>query len=171
MVIIGQVLKRSLLVTLFLALPGCTTTRVIQGGEMAAVAPILSVERFLKVTNERDLHSMASIFGTADGPIIETGGAFGCAFKKMGSWIGLGDPCQTQQEVELRMDAIANILRYEDYTIASDAPVPGRQHPTTRIGVNLVVNGREVTDVPFVVVQTDGGRWLVEEIDLAKVMR
>jgi hypothetical protein len=159
-------------VTLLLTLPGgCTTTRVISGGEMAAVAPMLSVERFLKATNERDLHSMASIFGTADGPIIETGGTLGCAFKKMGSWIKLGERCQTLQEVELRMDAIASILRYEDYTIASDAQVPGRQHPTTRVGVNLVVNGRDVLDVPFLVVQTGGGRWLVEDINLERVMR
>lgn len=138
---------------------------------MAAVAPMLSVERFLQASNERDLHSMASIFGTADGPIIDTGGTFGCAFKKMGSWIGLGDACETIQDVEVRMDVIADILRHEDYTIASDSRVPGRENPTTRIGVHMVIDGRDISDVPFLVVQTGEGRWLVEEIDLAKVMR
>jgi hypothetical protein len=164
-------MKRALLVLILLILPGCTTTRIVSGGEMAAVAPMLSVERFLQASNERDLHSMASLFGTADGPVIETGGSFGCAFKKMGSWIGLGERCRTLQEVELQMDAIASILEHEDYTIASDSRVPGREHPTTRVGVHLVIRGRDVSDVPFLVVQTSEGRWLVEEIDLEKVMR
>jgi hypothetical protein len=154
---------------LFLA--GCTTTRVISAGEAAAVAPILSVERFLQASNARDLHGMANVFGTADGPYIDTGGAFGCMFKRIGSWIGLGDRCRTIQEVELRMDAIANLLQHEDYTVVSEARVAGRQHPTTRIGVNLVIQGRDITDVPFLVVQGKSGQWYVEEIDLEKVGR
>ena len=171
MLMIGPAKKRSLLLILLLALPGCTTTQVISGGgEFAAVAPMLSVERFLKASNERDLHSMASLFGSSGGPIIETGGAFGCAFKKIGSWIGLGDRCNTLQDIELRMDVIADILQHDDYTIASEARVPGRANPTTRVGVHLVIRGRDISDVPFLVVQTDGGRWLVEEIDLEKVM-
>ncbi len=164
-------MKRMLLLALLLTLGagGCTTTRVISSGEMAAVAPMLSVERFLQACNQRDLYSMAALFGTADGPVIETGGPVGCAFKRMGSWIGLGDRCATLQEVELWMDAIALILKHEDYTIVSDASVAGRTHPTTRIGVNLRINGRDILDVPFLVVKTGEGRWLVEEIDLAKV--
>ena len=133
------------------------------------MAPMLSVERFLQATNERDLHGMAGLFGTADGAVIETGGSFGCAFKKIGSWIGLGDRCETLQEVELWMDAIAQILQHEDYTLVSEASVPGRKRPTTRIGVNMRIRGRDVSDVPFLVVQTSEGRWLVEEIDLEKV--
>ena len=78
--------------------------------------------------------------------------------------------CLTLQDVELRMDVIADILRHDDYTIASDARVPGRDHPTTRVGVHLVIRGRDISDVPFLVVQTKGGRWLVENIDLEKVM-
>ena len=164
-------MRRLLCVTLLLATAGCTTTRVESPpGEMAAVAPMLSVERFLQASNERDLDGMARLFGTVDGPIIETGGTFGCAFKKMGSWIGIGDRCMTREEVELQMDLIAEILQHEDYTILSDSQVPGREHPTTRIGVNLVVDGRDVSDVPFLVVRTDEGRWLVQEIDLEKVM-
>ena len=130
---------------------------------------MLSVERFLQATNEGDLHSMAGLFGTADGPVIDTGGAFGCAFKRIGSWIGLGDRCSNVQEVELWMDAIAQILHHEDYVIVSESSVPGRQHPTTRIGVNMRVRGRDVSDVPFLVVRTGKGSWLVEEIDLEKV--
>jgi hypothetical protein len=138
---------------------------------MAAIAPSLSVERFLQASNAGDLHAMGRIFGTADGPIIETGNVVGCAFKRIGSWIGLGDRCLTLQEVEIRMDAIAQILRHEDYAITSESSVAGRVNPTTRIGVNLRINGIDHPDVPFLVVKTHEGRWLVSEVDLEKVMR
>jgi hypothetical protein len=132
---------------------------------------MLSVERFLQASNARDLHGMANIFGTADGPIIETGSAFGCMFKRIGSWIGLGDRCATIQEVELRMDAISNLLQHEDYTVVSESRVAGREDPTTRVGVNFVIQGRGIMDVPFLVVQSREGRWFIEEIDLEKVGR
>lgn len=161
---------RRLLFSAFAVLvSGCTTTRIVSSGEAAAIAPTLSVERFLQATNSRDLHAMGRLFGTADGPIIETGSAVGCGFKRVGSWIGLGERCMTLQEVELRMDAIAQILRHEDYAVVSDESVPGRKNPTTRVGVDLWINGRKIENVPFLVVQTNEGRWLVEEIDLTKV--
>jgi hypothetical protein len=162
-------MRRLLSLVLLPLLVGCSTTRIISSGEVAAIAPMLSVERFLQATNARDLQSMASIFGTADGPMIETGSTFGCAFKKMGSWIGLGERCMTIQEVELRMDAMAQILAHEDYTITQESTVAGRDHPTTRIGVNLRIRGRDYSDVPFLVVRSGQGQWFIEEIDLAKV--
>ncbi|MFC1661728.1 hypothetical protein ACFL3S_09805 [Gemmatimonadota bacterium] len=165
----GLLMRSLLLFALPALLTGCTTTRVITTDEMAAVAPALSIERFLQAANARDLHGMARIFGTPDGPAIETGGTFGCAFKKLGSWFGMGERCQTLQEVEVRMDAIARILAHEDYSIASEAEVPGRVNPTTRIGVHMRVQGQEVSDVPFIVVRTDEGRWLIEEIGLDRI--
>lgn len=162
-------MKSLLSAAFLLIIGGCTTTRVVSSGEVPALAPMLSVERFLQASNQRDLQAMARLFGSADGPVIETGSAFGCAFKKIGSWIGLGDRCTTQQEVELRMDAIAQILQHEDYTLVSESRVAGRSNPTTRIGVDLVIRGRDITDVPFLVVQTGEGRWLVQEIGLEKV--
>lgn len=160
-----------LFVTPLLFLTGCTTTRVISAGEAASVAPVLSVERFLQASNARDLHGMANIFGTTDGPIIETGSAFGCMFKRIGSWIGLGDRCTTIQEVELRMDAISNLLQHDDYAVVSESRVAGREDPTTRVGVNFVIRGRTVQDVGFLVVQAGDGRWFVEVIELEKVGR
>jgi len=162
-------MKRVLFLALLLPAVGCTTTRIVTTGEMATMAPMLSVERFLQASNQRDLHAMASLFGDADGPVIETGSTLGCAFKKMGSWIGIGERCRTLQEVEIWMDTLAQILQHQNYTLASDSRVPGRVHPTTRIGVDLVVDGRDIRDVPFLVVQTKQGRWLVEEIDLEKI--
>jgi hypothetical protein len=152
-----------------LVLGACTTTRIQSPSEMASVAPVLSVERFLQAANARDLHGMARLFGTEEGPIIETGGTFGCAFKKMGSWIGLGDPCLTLQDVEIRMDAIARILEHDDYTIVSEGDVAGRVNPTSRVGVDLTIGNRLIRDVPFLVVRTPEGRWLIEEIGLDEI--
>ena len=162
-------MRRILIVASAFLLGGCTTTQIVTSGEAAAVAPMLSVERFLQASNNRDLHSMARLFGTDDGASIDTGGTFGCAFKKLGSWIGIGDRCETLQEVELRMDAISQILEHEDYTVVSEESVAGRIHPTSRIGVNLQIDGRTVEDVPFIVVRTGEGRWLIEQIGLDRI--
>ncbi|MDX1566624.1 MAG: hypothetical protein R3223_02420 [Longimicrobiales bacterium] len=153
---------------LLVSVVGCAA-QTVNEDQMAAVAPMLSVERFLQAANARDLDAMARLFGTSSGPIADTGGTFGCAFKKMGSWIGIGRACSTRQEVELRMNAISQILRHEDYRIVSEEPVAGRAEPTRRIGVNLTFSDTTVTDVPFVVVRSSGGRWLVEQIDLERI--
>jgi hypothetical protein len=138
---------------------------------MAGIAPILSVERFLQAANTGDLESMARIFGTAEGSIADrTGGPLGCAFKRMGSWIGLGDGCLSWSEIELRMNAIAVILQHDDYRVQEESPVPGRQRPTTQVSVDIQRGGEQFADVPFTVVQSADGRWLVEEIGLGVMM-
>lgn len=151
-------------------LASCTTRRVSRDTETAAVAPALSVERFLQAANDRDLESMSRLFGTHDGPAADTGGTFGCFWKKLGSWLGLASACLDRSDVELRMNAIALVLQHDDYRIVSQREVPGRENPTMRVGVTLVQpTGREVQDVPFNVVRTDGGRWLVEQIGLDRI--
>lgn len=113
---------------------------------MATMGPLLTVERFLQAANAREYEAMASLFGTADGPFE-------------------GD----RREVEIQMDLIAEILEHGDYGIANEARVPGREQPTTRIGVDLEIGSDTVPDVGFVVVQSRDGPWLVEEIDLEKI--
>ena len=150
-------------------LPAACTTQVFLPGPAAAVAPQLAVERFLQAANARDLHGMGRLFGTPDGPLLETGGTFGCMFKKIGSWFG-GQSCHTRQNVEIRMDAIASILRHENYRIVREEMVAGRDVLTTRVMVTLTINGESVSDVPFLVVQASEGRWLIQEVDLERVM-
>ncbi len=145
------------------------TTRVIQSPGAAAVAPQLSVERFLQAANSRDLYGMGRLFGTSDGPMGDTGSTFGCMFKKIGSWFG-GQSCRTRQEVEIQMEAISSILQHENYRIVREEMVAGRDVPTTRVVVNLTIRGQPVDGVPFLVVQASGGRWLVQEVDLQLVM-
>lgn len=153
-----------------LVLAGCATTSSGGRGE-AAVAPALSVERFLQAANQQDLDTMARIFGTHDGPVGDTGSSLGCAFKKMGSWIGLSDACISRMDVELRMNTIALILRHDDYQLGQDQTVPARQHPTTMVPVTLVQGQTRIQGIPFTVVRSGNGRWLIEQIDLERITR
>ncbi len=137
---------------------------------MAGGQPMVSVERFLQASNTGDLGAMAYIFGTASGPVAdETGNTFSCAFRRMGSWIRVSDRCVTWQEIELRMNVIALVLRHDTYRIRSESQVPGRQRPTIRIGVDLDRGRDRYPDVPFVVVQARDGRWFVEQIGLNQI--
>ncbi len=157
-----------LLVLALVAPTACTKVVVERPG--AAVGAQLSVERFLQASNQRDYVAMGRIFGTEDGPAMDTGGTVGCAFKKIGSWFG-GSSCIDKRDVEIRMDAIASILEHSDYRIVGEQRVAGRDSPTTRITVDLTnQQGTAVRGVPFDVVQSGAGRWLVEEVDLQMVM-
>jgi hypothetical protein len=160
-------LRVTLLTWVALAAGSCTT--VVQRGADAGVVAQLSVERFLQAANARDVESMGRIFGTAEGPIMDTGSTFGCFFKKIGSWFG-GDSCVKRRDVEVRLDAIARVLQHEDYRIVREEAVAGRIHRARRIFVDLTVGGERVADIPFVVVQAKEGRWLVEAVDLQRVM-
>ena len=130
-----------------------------------SLEPVRVVAEFLDAAKRRDHAAMAARFGTGDGPIGDRGSAVGCAFRRMGSWIGLGEPCLTASEVELRMDVIAGILAHESYRVGAEDGVVGRGRPAARVEVEVVTGGRGVV-VPFVVIQADDGRWLVEEVGL-----
>jgi hypothetical protein len=157
----------SLILVMALAAAGCSS-----GASTSTVAPVaaqLSVERFLQAANERDFQAMGRLFGTADGPAMDTGGSFGCFFKKIGSWFG-GTACTRKTDVELRMDAIASIVQHEDYRIVREETVAGRTSPTRRVFVDLTIQGRRVANMPFIVVRTSDGRWLVEQVPLERIM-
>lgn len=149
--------------------PAACTSYVVES-PAAAVGAQLSVERFLQAANQRDVQSMGRLFGTADGAAMDTGSTFGCAFKKIGSWFG-GRPCVKREDVEIRMDAIASILQHRDYHIVDERRVAGRTVPATEVRVDMTTaRGVDVTAVPFVVVRTGQGRWLIERVDLERVM-
>jgi hypothetical protein len=154
-------------VTLSAMVSACTTQTMPNA--VAPVAAQLSVERFLQAANDRDVQSMGRLFGTQNGPLGDTGGTFGCAFKKIGSWFG-GTSCLKRVEVELRMDAIASVVQHQDYRIVREEPVAGRTSPTRRVVVDFDMGDRAVNGAPFVVVQTNEGRWLVQEVPLEAMM-
>ena len=161
-------MRASLGPVLALTLGGCATQPVRPGAGAGVVAQ-LTLERFLEASNARDLEGMARLFGTQRGSSWDTGSTFTCFFKKIGSWFD-GSPCVKKRDVEVRMDAIAQILRHEDYRIVREETVAGRLSRATRIYVDFTVNREQVTAVPFVLVRTGDGQWLVEEIDLQRVM-
>ena len=163
----GRVSAWALAVLLAGGAAACATS--VQRVPGAGVVAQLSVERFLQAANDRDIESMGRLFGTVDGPILDTGGTFGCFFKKIGSWFG-GKSCTKRRDVEVRLDAIARLLQHEDYRIGREESVAGRLNQATRIFVDLTVNGENVPNIPFTVVRANGGQWLVEEVDLARVM-
>jgi hypothetical protein len=157
--------RRPRLVLVFAALAlasACSTQRVGGSGpsQMAGVAPMLSVERFLQASNASDYESMARLFGNFEGPMADTGG---------GSCGLFGGRCASEREVEQRMAAIAEILRHDDYRIVSERQVAGHEHDANRIGVDITKGEDVVRDVAFVVVRSKEGAWLVESIDLEKV--
>lgn len=148
----GRMTLGAVSLLLVLASVSCTSQTVQRapspgdGTELAGVAPVLSVERFLQAVNAEDYAAMARLFGTARGPIQ-------------------GE----STEIELRMATIAEILQHQDYRIDSERLEPGRADFTRRVGVDMTVDGRIITDVAFLVVQTESGRWMVQEIDLERV--
>lgn len=156
-----------LLLIVGLASAACTSTsRYVP---VAPVAAQLSVERFLQASNDRDFEAMGRLFGTSQGSSWETGSSFGCFFKKIGSWFG-GSACTRRIDVELRMDAIASIIQHDDYRIVREEAVAGRTSPARRVVVDLTIEGQSVSSMPFVVVQTGEGRWLVEQVPLERIM-
>lgn len=140
-----------------------------QPGSDPSLEPARVVAAFLDAANRRDHAAMASRFGTAAGPIGDRGGTVGCALRRAASWIGLGDPCLTAREVELRMDLVAAILAHRSYRIRGQAAVAGRSRPATRIEVELDTVTTPDVPVPFVLIQADDGAWLVEEVALERL--
>lgn len=148
----------------------CSSSRVQSGGAVAGLSATLSVERFMGAANSRDFVTMASIFGTHDGPVSNTGSSFGCFWKKLGSIFG-GSSCQSWQDVELRMELISEVLLHDDYQIRSERSVAGTRYPTIRVAVDVVQATVNTRDVGFTVVQTNDGRWMLQEIELQKLTR
>ena len=161
--------RRFALFALLLVAPTACTTRTVEAPPPSMGAQ-LSVERFLQASNQHDVVEMGNLFGTYEGPVMDTGSTMGCAFKKIGSWFG-GSSCENRQAVEIRMDAIASILEHRDYQIVGQSRVAGRLHPTQRVMVDMTTaDGEDVAGVPFTVVQTDNGYWLIEQVDLQAAM-
>ena len=142
-------MKRLSISLVLLMSAGACTTQTVASPSQLPVASSLIVERFLQAANTRDLETMARLFGTGDGPIADSG---------------------SREEVELRMNVIAEILQHNDYQIVSENRVPGAEMLSNRVGVDLMVpQGRTVRDVGFTVVLESPNRWLINVIELVKI--
>lgn len=146
---------------------GCATPSPLPpAGEDPGPRP--AAERFLDAANRQDLDALAHAFGTHRGPIADSGGGLGCRLRKLASWLAAADPCPTRQEVELRLHAMAAVLRHDAYEVIGAEPVPGRDRPVTRISVEVRRGGWIHRDVGLLVIRTSSG-WLVESVELDKI--
>ena len=125
--------------------------------------PSLTIERFLRAASSvsqlsasagqgsarmaDEIETMARLFGTREGSVLER---------------------HPRDEVEQRMFLIARILQHTDYALAGERAVPGRSREAIEVRVNLTTN-EGVKTVPFIVVRTSGGEWLIENIDLVAI--
>lgn len=115
----------------------------------SSVGPAMTVERFLRATNQNDLDTMASLFGNREGPVTRT-------------W--------SQKEVDERMLIFASVLRHTDYSFAGEELVAGRREEATQLNVNMVIQGDTLL-VPFTLVRTADQNWLIENIGIERVTR
>jgi hypothetical protein len=111
------------------------------------VATQLVIEQFLRAANSNDLDTMARLFGTVDGSILNR------------------DP---RQLVDEQMFALASILRHDSFTIQRFEIVPGRRDEATRAIVNMQIGQRRV-DVPYTLVWSNGSSWLIEQIGIQNI--
>ena len=137
-------------------LPACVTKTVpVQSSPTAQAAqpgfaPTMTIERFLRAVNQKDIDTMARLFGTAEGPVSAT-------------W--------TRREVDDRMLIFASVLRHTDYQIGAESVVPGRRGEATTYSVNLVTNEKR-SAVPFSLVKSrKDGEWLIENINIECLTR
>lgn len=117
-------------------------------GPAASVAPALVVEQFLRAANANDLDTMARLFGTIDGPIVER---------------------DTQKQVDDRMFALASILRHQDYSLEGEQIVPGRRDVATQLLVRMVLPDGRSAVVPFTLVYSANRTWLIEQIAVERI--
>lgn len=154
---------------LWILLSGCASS-----GPASARGPAdamtQSAVRFLEASNTGDFQAMAHIFGSTAGSLADqTGPSARCAFRSMGALIRVSESCPSWAEIELRMHAVALVLRHDHYRIRDPRVVPGRQAPTVQFLVDLDRDGRWIRGVPFQVVQRPNGLWMVESIGLERV--
>lgn len=135
--------------------------------------PSEAVIRFVDAAARRDHAAMAQLFGTWEGPTGGDRGAFACALRRLGSWLRLSSACPVRAEVELRMDLMASILARAAYRVRGESPVAGRERPAVRVVVEArpagAGPGASGFEVPFVVVKSRDGRWLVQEVALDRL--
>lgn len=141
------------LALLLLLSAGCVTrtSSVEQTPTGDTVAATLVVERFLQAVNANDIQTMARLFGTREGSISNR------------------DP---QAEVEQRMFTLASYLRHEDYNVVGERVVPGRIGDAIQIVTEVRITGRSsAAQVPFTLVRTQDGSWIVEQIGVDDLAR
>lgn len=116
--------------------------------ENSEVATTLVIDQFLRAVNSNDLDTMARLFGTRNGSILER------------------DP---RDHVDRQMFALASILRHESYQVVRREIVPGRRDEATQLIVRMKFANDKEVDVPYTLVYSTDRQWLIEIIDLQAI--
>ena len=132
---------------LFLAACSSATQRTppLPSGELTgAAAPQLAVEQFLRAVRAKDLQAMGTVFGTTRGPARET---------------------MERTELEKREVILACYFNHDSYRLLGErAGKAGHRDVTVQLKRGTL--DRVTT---FYVVQGPGGRWYVDNMDIAAV--
>jgi hypothetical protein len=129
-------------------LPACASSSP-RAGVDSSFAPAMTIERFLRATNQNDLDTMASLFGNRNGSVTRV-------------W--------SRKEVDERMLIFASVLRHTDYAITGEEVVAGRREEATQLNVRMVIQG-DTIQVPFTMVRTANQNWMIENIGIERVTR
>ncbi|MEJ2216327.1 MAG: hypothetical protein P8099_06900 [Gemmatimonadota bacterium] len=137
----------ALLTVLLILQTACVHRPVPTQPNVSTVAPTLVVERFLRAVNANDVQTMARLFGTKDGSIVNM---------------------EKSDEVQQRMFILASLLHHDDYRIEGNQIVPGRLNDAIQLNVRMWFGERQVV-IPFLMVRAKKDAWLVEKIGVDRL--
>lgn len=105
------------------------------------MSPRESLLRFFEFADDRRYLDMAWVFGTADGPYIET-----------------VEPSVAEKQMYL----LGCMLRGVEREVLDELPIAGSVGSKVSFSVRMSGNGHAVS-VPFVAVRSNDGRWFIQQ--------
>ena len=128
-----------------LAACSSATQRGSNSGQLTGgPTPQLAVDQFLRAVHARDLQAMSTVFGTKDGPARET---------------------MDRTELEKREIILACYFNHDSYRILGE--MSGQSgHREVRVELKKGSLTRQTT---FYTIRGPGGRWYVDNMDIAAV--
>ena len=114
------------------------------GSMTGAAAPQLAVDHFLKGANAKDIQAMGTVFGTKNGPARET---------------------MDRTELEKREVILACYFNTDSYRLLGETSGQA-DHRDVRVELKKNNLTRQTT---FYTIQGPGGRWYVDNMDIAAV--
>jgi hypothetical protein len=129
---------------LLLAACSSATQGGANGQLTGAASPQLATDQFLRAVKARDLQAMSTVFGTKNGPARET---------------------MDRTELEKREIILACYFNHDTYRVLGEDS--GREnHRDIRVELKKGNLARQTT---FYTIQGPGGRWYVDNMDIAGV--
>lgn len=132
---------RRLALAMVVVFAACTRTKVMSVGPSAAPAVVAAA--FMQAVADGNLEHMAQLWGTNKGPAAVTG---------------------SPSDYQRRIAVIQLYLRGSTHRVVGDGPVPGGGD--RRLVTLELTRGGCVRQVPFTMIRTKDGTWLVNAVDL-----